>query len=436
MVSVRKRALRQIAERLFWPALALYVFILPVQHTVALRYVALAVLLVATTMLLVASAQRPVLPLAWPWLAYAGAALSSVPFALAPDYSLSEIRVEVFYCMVIFVVAATAASNLGGNPIRGIAMIAVAANVIYVTAAFAFLDPSDGMAALYRMPPVAFAGVNSNLLVTVMPLAAYATLGLWRQRKHWSATIVASVLVLDLAALIMSYNRQGLIALGAGILCAGILVLRRRFTWTRFAVLAGALVLVASLLVLQFTRRGFLDPATFMPPIALSATNGLIPPPPVEVAPAHNALDTALARDGRWGLWTLAVQGIADRPWTGSGFGRNTFSLLYPEVKAADKNHWHAHNMVLNKGVQMGIPGMLAFLLLWAALAREFLTHSGGGAPRFALSVAALATVAAVFMKNMTDDFFVRDMALTFWVLMGFYVGALRTLARAEREPV
>ena len=402
------------AERFFWPSLALYVFVLPIQHTIALRYLALAGFLIATIKLLASSRRSPSFPLAWPWLAYFVVALMSLPHALAFGYSTREIRVEIVYCVVVFIAAASA-SSLVNDALRRVSFIGVAANAIYVLTAFANLGLSSEMAALYRTPSIAFAGVNSNLLTTVMPLVAYAALTSWQNGRNRLAGAIGLLLALDLAALIMSYNRQSIIALGAGVFCAGILIILRKFTWRRLALLALAAVLVVSLLAFQFMRRA-----------SQSST---------DPAAVSSVIDKTVLNDPRWPLWELALQGIAARPWTGSGFGRDTFSLRYPELEAEDGNLWHAHNMVLNKGIQMGIPGMLTFLLLWIALTKEFAMQLRGDGRRFAVAVVGLSTLAAVFTKNMTDDFFVRDMGLLFWLLMGFYIGTLRAWAKRDAAP-
>jgi hypothetical protein len=40
--------------------------------------------------------------------------------------------------------------------------------------------------------------------------------------------------------------------------------------------------------------------------------------------------------------------------------------------------------------------------------------------------------IAGVFVRNMADDFFIRDHALLFWLLCGAYLGVLRQATQAE----
>ena len=83
----------------------------------------------------------------------------------------------------------------------------------------------------------------------------------------------------------------------------------------------------------------------------------------------------------------------------------------------------------------MGIPGIATFLILWFMLVREFVRHLDSSPARRALAVTGLSLLAAVFVKNMTDDFFVRDMALLFWLLVGILIGSLRRYENIERQP-
>ena len=86
--------------------------------------------------------------------------------------------------------------------------------------------------------------------------------------------------------------------------------------------------------------------------------------------------------------------------------------------------------MVLNKGVQMGVPGMLAFSALWLALLyRLWPGRRPVGREEWVYAVAATAMVGGMVLKNMSDDFFTNDTALLFWLLCGAVMGA-----RTERR--
>jgi O-antigen ligase len=88
----------------------------------------------------------------------------------------------------------------------------------------------------------------------------------------------------------------------------------------------------------------------------------------------------------------------------------------------------HPHNLVFNYGISAGVPGMVAVLALFAALAWRFwqLAFRGERVARLT-GLAGAAMVAGVLARNMANDFFVRDGALLFWALAGMLFGyALR----------
>jgi O-antigen ligase len=104
-------------------------------------------------------------------------------------------------------------------------------------------------------------------------------------------------------------------------------------------------------------------------------------------------------------------------------------------VLAESKVFWHAHNLVLNYGISAGVPGMVAVLVLFAALAWRFWELALRGERLARLSgLAGVAMVAGVLTRNMTNDFFVGDGALLFWALAGMLFGYALRHGSTSRE--
>ena len=155
------------------------------------------------------------------------------------------------------------------------------------------------------------------------------------------------------------------------------------------------------------------------------------PPPSPESQKILRTSPTGIG-DPRLELWSYCLARLAERPWSGGGFGREAFKRSYPEfVKShAPQPLWHAHNMVLNKGIQMGLPGIGAFLLLWGVALMAVVR--GLRQPEIQQwAVALLAMMAAVFLRSMTDDFFIRNHAQMFWLMLGAFLGCSRQLSLA-----
>lgn len=412
IVGSTRAGQRPLLMGLFWSGLAIYTLVLPVPHSIALRNFGFLLLILASAWMALALRKRPALPLAGYWTIYGCVALLSLTYALFPQIALSEFRVEIIYCAVIFMIAFSWAEHF--DILKRFALLAAAANLILISAAMAHVNFDTPMASLRSLPPLALAGVNATWLVTLIPLLGWLSHALWTRARHLPAVAIAALIVLDVVGMILSHNRQGLIALAAALLCGGILVLKNRFTLKRCGALMAVLLILASLTLGQMVRRS-------------SQPNDI-----------GTLTRVAVTQDVRWTLWKFSIERIAGRPWSGGGFGRGVFNKLYPKfMPEQNKLLWHAHNMVLNKGIQMGIPGMLAFLLLWFALARAFARHLGHDPHRRGIAIAGLSTLTAVFVKNMTDDFFIRDLALWFWLIIGVLLGSLSHLQAisASRAP-
>jgi len=118
----------------------------------------------------------------------------------------------------------------------------------------------------------------------------------------------------------------------------------------------------------------------------------------------------------------------------GAGFGRGVMNKAYPELIPSENTMlWHAHNLVLNYGLSMGVPGMLALLLVFAALLREYARFwQSDDQGLKMIGACGMVLVLGVFSRNMVNDMFVRDAALLFWALNGMLLGLGRRQAAAR----
>jgi putative inorganic carbon (HCO3(-)) transporter len=79
---------------------------------------------------------------------------------------------------------------------------------------------------------------------------------------------------------------------------------------------------------------------------------------------------------GRLQIWQFALQLFAQRPWQGAGLG--LFAAMQTPV-AGSTPAPHAHNLLLQVGMDLGLPGLLAYLavlggviaMLWNLLRRR-----------------------------------------------------------------
>lgn len=119
-------------------------------------------------------------------------------------------------------------------------------------------------------------------------------------------------------------------------------------------------------------------------------------------------------------FWHRAVQSISERPWLGSGVGSwsNEYNRLETQQNPASfriGERGNPHQEYLLWGVQLGIPGILLFLILLAAVFKDTLGADPASA-RAAQSVLAALAVACFFNASIYDaligDFFCVALSL------------------------
>lgn len=381
--------------------MAVYIWVLPIGHTIAVRHTAFFLLVILTGWLGLRGSLKLRLPLLGPWLIYASVAFLSLGYALDPAYSLGEIKSEIGYGMLALLLAATwirdfaALSKLLGLLIVGaLVMIACALANGFIVAPF-WEQELPEVVSLYSG-----VGTFSTYLITVLPFLVAYLLLLPPQAalRRW---LLLALVCGGVLALYLTGNRAGVLALALeGAIAVG-------FGCLHCGARLGKKTLLAAAILTLILGAGIANLFNLRP----------------------------LGVDPRNEIWHIAVQDIQAQPLKGGGFGIVAFKLRNPEYVKNHPLHTHAHNMVLNKGVQMGVPGMLAFVVLWLALFYRLWPGRREAVRRdeWLYAVAATAMLGGMALKNMSDDFFNNDTALLFWLLCGAIMGA-RTEARRCRE--
>lgn len=380
------------AARLWWLALAVYVWLLPVGHTTAGRNLALLLLLATTLLRLLRRELALRLPLALPWLAYGSIALLSVIWSQNPDYVLTEIKVEVVFPVLVLAVAASGFRD-GSDALRLAVIVALGNGFLVAYNLITGLTggtTKDGLIGTLNTGT----GNFSTYIVTVVPLLAAFAWCLWRQGRRPAAVTLGLLLLGNGLAMHFTLNRQGFVAMIVEVVVIGLLLLYRRCDWRRLAALGAAVAVLYLALLVQIEQR--------------------------TAEPARTDIASTVAEDPRWPAWRFTVGWLADHPLTGTGFGQRTFYDTYGHYFGTqDKTIWHAHNLLLNRAVQMGLPGLAAFLWLFLAVPWRLRQGLGSGNLARTAALVGIAIAAGVFTKNMTDEYFIRGEGYLFWLLAG-----------------
>lgn len=191
-------------------------------------------------------------------------------------------------------------------------------------------------------------------------------------------------------------------------------------------------VAVASLVMLTLAGRRSRIVAAGLACVALLVVALVGPGRMMEVlsgAPVRGTVG-ALNLSFRLELWKVALWGIADFPFTGMGLGafRKVALLLYPLSIDPDYAFGHAHNHLLHTGVELGLPGLVAYLAVWllaAWLVVAAYRHTQGW--RRALAVGCGGALVAYFVYGTTDTVALgAKPGVVLWYLMGLIVALYR----------
>ena len=377
---------------------ALFLAILPFPGTVALRLLCLVACAAVAAYSWRLHEDRPAIPCKWALALWISLTAISVAYSAIPAYSLGEFKNEVGYTMLAFLSFLLAARD-GKTVERLLVALAAGFAVIGVWAAGAWI--ANGF-VWYDSGRYGGIAVFSTYIVTAAPALfwlAHAGSHPWLRRAAWALSGLA------LALALMTLQRAIWPALLAEAAVVGIWRWNKR-PWHRggLAMAAiGALAIGASFYATSVWRGDELGAG----------------------------VEESLADDTRLAAWHGIVAKIAEHPWVGAGFGRGTMGRVYPELIPANTLISHPHNVFLNYGIGLGVPGMLALAALFLCFARSFwrlVSHE-----HLAIyGVCGLALIVGVVTRNQFNDLFIRDQSLLYWALIGIFLGGA---TRAARRP-
>lgn len=383
---------------------AIFLFILPFTGTVALRLLTLAITL-GLAIWYWHRQPRPPLPLKVPIFAWAGLACTSLLWTVNFDATLKEIRHEILFAIIaffsffiltrskrelIFFVSAIAISSA---VMSGLALCSWLPNHIW--------DPNGRQG-----------GVGTYSTHTLLVLS-WLTLALIIINKNGSRLAFIALIACTITTSYLTLSRMFWPALIIQISAFALFLLwgqRKQLSIrTILGIKLGVIIIIT---VLLWGLINSFDKKTH-----------------IQIDSLADAYDI-MEYDPRLALWQQAHEYIQKRPLLGMGLGREIATKTPEQLDpATQKDAWpsnlgHAHNTFINYAVQLGIIGVIALTFLFGSLIWTFFKHSQDPDRDIRmLAICMLALILGFIAKNMTDDFFRRDLSLLFWASMGMSLG-------------
>jgi O-antigen ligase len=251
----------------------------------------------------------------------------------------------------------------------------------------------------------AFGEANGHAAVVVLllPLLVAKTLSSrGAARVFWASGVLFS-----LAALLMTASRGAMVGIVLASLW-GAYVFRRFVSLGRFAGWVGAGVLVVTIVI-----------------VSLSATyTDLLADRVLGITFSGNASD---ASSGRTTIWVEALKTMMESPWAFiTGFGFDSYSTMGFE--------YAPHNTYLNLWFNLGLPGLLAFVLVivQATLAARSAAEIAGPVARpylMAFVVGFLALCVTIFFVELHEPW------LYTWAFTGLMMRAVVCVRQEQADP-
>jgi putative inorganic carbon (HCO3(-)) transporter len=191
--------------------------------------------------------------------------------------------------------------------------------------------------------------VMAGNLVILFPVTLGLLLFAWKELRGWNRLLLTIVAGTVCGILILTQSRGALIALGVILIL--LIALRWKWGWIimpiSFAAVGGMIALWGADKFLEVLSSGV-------------SLQGL---------------------QGRLEVWSRAIYMIQDFPFTGVGLGLfgDVADTLYPFFLNAPGSVPHAHNLFLQIAVDVGIPGLIAWLsILFIMLTLSWQLHRFG----------------------------------------------------------
>lgn len=267
-------------------------------------------------------------------------------------------------------------------------------------------------------------GVSPNelagALVWGIPVLMMLTLAIWMRRMQVSEMLgarktilalvaFASATIFTFAILILTQSRGGYLGLFVALVAMSLVMLSWRWR-----------------IVLAIGSTAIIITAIFLLPTGI-----LLPTENSGALSVESAIDTL---EGRLEIWSRAIYGIEDFVFTGMGMNtfRRVVHVLYPLfLIGPDSDIAHAHNEFLQAALDLGVPGLIAFVALYigaAMMLGAVWTRARAMMPdTFAVRAVVLGLGAGLFahlVYGMTDAVTLgAKPGFMFWILLGLVAG-------------
>ena len=324
----------------------------------------------------------------------------TIPFSLAPSYSVKEYgkllqHMVVFYAVIYFFKGLLYRQVLLGL-VGGMAFVIAG----YGLSQFNLGNPQEVVSFL---PAEVWL---TTFLVMVIPFGLALALGEGGPEVRTGGALIVGMMTVCLLA---TQSRAGLVAFVAEL---WVMVWFIRSTSAKVvAGLATVCVIAAVVLVFNASTTTAMGPGNDI----------------TSVLPIKKDVASVIHR---FDIWWFTLSEIAKHWFVGIGYGNHSYFLLYGQDQEvvmpghAAVTHSGTHNIFLYLALHVGIPGMLLFGWFFARVVRrtsEEYRQAHDWLSK-AVLVGSVVSIIGLILRLQFDQMFVGSLAVLFWVLLAMAV--------------
>lgn len=387
-------------EYLIIPFLCAYILILPFPHTVAIRLSLLFLSLIIFIFLFEKKMCFDI-PFKNPLLFWAVLPIALLPFSIDYAYSLGEYKNDIIYTLI-----------------SAYLFFYMSKDVKFVKYILLTITVSSSIISIW--------GVSDAIMNNWYWVEDWSGKTLHPQGRASFVTYTLTVLPLSIVLLKLYPKQHPLIFAWALLLISSSIISEQRI----FLIGLIAEVLIIAILLKKKSKYKINKRILFfifLLTIFLGIEN---------LIHRYGSLSSAISitlDDVRITQFIISIKHILSQPITGSGFGRNMMSMAFREDNP--NQLLHAHNLVLDYGIQLGFLGIISILWLFFSLAKQYLVFSRSDNSLISvIGAVGLAIVIGVFIRNQVNTMFFRDLSLLFWSINGLLIGLTMNLLRSDKS--
>ena len=401
--------------------LGILIFILPVAHTATIRSLALyiPIILLILRYSLTKNLIWRTTSFEWKFLAFFAVAAVSLITSVDPRQSLKEIWGELITPIILFYTAYLSIRK-ERNAVLLLKILFLGSLVFSIYSFYDFQKHGGSwIGDNYRAGGLRDPGGGEVAGLYHTMVIPFLFWGLSYFKNRWQRIGLSVLLIVNMAALHITFTRAAVVALWVQVvLIIALLLSEKRWIWS---FLIAVFILTATLVYAE--RKMFRADHAYKIPSFREY---------IKMTPEQIAGPSAKAVEKRLAMWKTAIEKISENPFHAHGYSRFLFAKVVRNEKNEHFIYPQVHNTFIGIVFELGVQGLIIFLWMIGAFIWVCFKNwkkSSDNLSRY-LSAALLTMMCGYWVNNFFGSFDGDDSKLLFMLLLGMGMAVMNKLPK------